>query len=168
MRTRLLTLIAIVAVAFASCQKETHQLPATQPNPLLGTWSILKINSTTLNAGGQQVNATTYTQPLSAANQVVFGKDSIAIWTTDHFYQYGELGDGVMPQRDFKSGSYSYSIQGKTIIMNQFFGIQGPMGPQDVWETDTATLVSADLLVIHSTYAIKDGSKVMADTYYTK
>jgi hypothetical protein len=47
-------------------------------------------------------------------------------------------------------------------------GPMGAMGVQPVQETETATLESANSLVIHSTYTINDGSQVVADAYYTK
>lgn len=170
MRTKLLYLITIAAAAFASCKKETHQLPATQPNPLLGTWSIVKINSNVVDANGNPVSAANYQQPLSAANIISFSKDSTANWSIDHFYQFGENGNGIMQQADFKSAYLRYSVQGKLITLSEAVqGPMGPMGPMAFTEVETATMPSANSLVIHSVYKIAaDGSTVTADTYYTK
>jgi hypothetical protein len=169
MRTSLLSLIAIAAVAFTSCKKETHQLPAAQPNPLLGTWSIVKINSTTYDANGNPVSTAAYLQPLSSSNYVTFSKDSTAKWNIDHFYISSETGDaGVLQQSDFRLSGYVYSVQGKTILMSEPMGPMGAMGPQSLWESESATLESANSLVIHSVYLIGNTTKVMADTYYTK
>jgi hypothetical protein len=173
-RTRLLSLIVFAAAALASCQKENQQQPINQADPLIGTWSIVKINSTTLNAGGQQVNTNIYQQPLSDENYIVFSADSNALWNVDHFYMYGESGNGVIQQSNFRSLSYRYLVQGKSITMTDPIGPagagapMGPMGARAVGETETATLESANSLVIHSTYTINDGSQVVADTYYTK
>jgi len=171
MRTRLLSLIAFAAVALASCTKENQQKPVAAPvNPLVGTWSIVKINSSVVDAGGNQVTAANYQQPLSAANIISFSKDSTANWSIDHFYQFGENGTGIIQQADFKSSYIRYSVQGKLITLsNAIQGPQGPMGPMAFTETETATMPSANSLVIHSVYKISaDGSTVTADTYYKK
>ena len=170
MRTRLLSLIAFAAVALASCQKETQQKPvAITVNQLVGTWSIVKINSTTLDASGQQVSAITYQKPLNAANYIKFKTDSTAQWNADHFYVYGKNEPGVIVQNEFKESSFFYLVMGNNIILSRFMGPQGPMGPQAYTEEETAAMPSPNSLVIHSVYKIfADGSTVTADTYYTR
>jgi hypothetical protein len=161
------------AIIFASCVKQGVN-PATVLGPsskmvtsisasqLSGKWAVSKVDAYTLDMAGNQSNLVTYKQPLSDSNYVAFSRDSVCLWSADHYYAPGVKGNGIVHQNNFRKLTFHYSVSGISI------DFWTPSGPTSVAESESATILSPNSIVIHSTYSTEDGNWAVADTYFSR
>jgi hypothetical protein len=176
MRTKLLPFIIGCAIVFASCVKQgvnpntilgpsNKTIKIIDQGALVGKWSVSKVEAYALDLAGNQSNTVTYEKPLSDSNYVAFSKDNLCLWSADHYYTYGQKGNGVIRQDNFRKLSFHYKLSGLSIDLQ---APQAPNGPHAVPEYENATILSPTAIVIHSTYSIDDGKWMVSDTYFTR
>lgn len=172
----MLPFIIACALIFTSCRKQVVN-PSTILGPsskvvtsinasaLAGKWQVSKVEAYTLDMAGNQSNTVTYKQPLSDSNYVAFNKDSICLWSADHYYTLGENGNGFIHQNNFRKLSFHYSVSGLAI---DFWTPHGSNGPTSVSEYENATILSPNSIVIHSTYSTDNETWLVSDTYFSR